>query len=106
MATTDNTENKLPGGDAAGGVWRGYTIDELKYRRAVALVKLEMQKGRLAESFNATTGALAETRSKILGGGGGKRFAGKLKYINYLIIGYKSVRTAIGLWRSFKGKKR
>ena len=36
----------------------------------------------------------------------GKRFTGKLKYFNYLIIGYKSVRTAINLWRSFKGKRR
>lgn len=101
---TESTENKLIDGNAKQE-WRGYTIDELKYLRAVALVKLEMQKGRLAESFKAATGSLAETKSRLLGTKG-KRFTGKLKYFNYLIIGYKSVRTAINLWRSFKGKRR
>ena len=101
---TESTENKLIDGNAKQE-WRGYTIDELKYRRAVALVKLEMQKGRLAESFKAATGSLAETKIAPA------RYKGqtvyrKLKYFNYLIIGYKSVRTAINLWRSFKGKRR
>ncbi len=103
MATSNNTENKLI--TTQGEAWKGYTIDELKYHRAVSLVKLEMQKARLAESFTAVTGTLAETRSRIFGSSG-KRFDGKLKFVNYLILGYKSMKTAVNLWNSFKRKRR
>lgn len=85
--------------------WKGYTIDELKYHRAVALVKLELHKGALAKSVTTTTETISATRNRIFGGTG-KKFSGKLKFLNYIIIGYKSASTAINLWNTFKRKRK
>ncbi len=84
--------------------WKGYSIDELKYHRAVALVKLEIQKESLAQSIGTATGSLTAVRKRIFGQSG-KRFSGKLKFLNYIIIGYKSVHTVIKLWNTFKLKR-
>lgn len=81
--------------------WRGYDIDELRYHRAVALVKLEMQRARLAESAQSVTGAVVAMRDNL----SGKRFSGRLKFLNYIVIGYKSMRTVVGLWNTFKRKR-
>ena len=77
---TDHTRNKLIDTDDAK--WRGYSIDELKYRRAVALVKLEMQKTMLAGSVKSVTNSISDTKARLLGATG-KRFEGKLKFVNY-----------------------
>ncbi len=100
---TDHTRNKLIDTDDAK--WRGYSIDELKYRRAVALVKLEMQKTMLAGSVKSVTNSISDTKARLLGATG-KRFEGKLKFVNYLVVGYKSMRMAMNLWNTFKSKKK
>ena len=46
MTDTNNT-NK-----GSSTAWNGVTIEELKYMRAVALVKLEMQKELLKNKYN------------------------------------------------------
>ena len=82
--------------------WKGYDIDELRFHRAVALVKLEVQRAKLAESAQTVTGALSAARNNIAG----KRFTGRLKFLNYIIVGYKSMCAVIGLWNTFKRNKR
>ena len=99
MATmTDNTRSCLPA--AAGEKWHGYTIDELRHRRAVSLVRLEMQKAMLAGSFKSATGALSVAKQQLTG-----NIDGKLKFANYLLIGYKSVKVAMKMWNTFKRSK-
>lgn len=103
MATID-TENRLTADDEKLQ-WKGCTIDELRYRRALTLVKLEMQKSRLSESFGAVTGKITAARTGITGLLGG-RFDGKWKFLNYVVMGYRSMRIAMDLWGIFRRKKR
>ena len=48
-----STQKLLPAKDAPGmKKWSGYTLDELRYRRAINHVKMEMEKERVMLSAN------------------------------------------------------
>lgn len=66
----------------------------------MSLIRLEMQKTMLAGSFKSATGALSVAKQQLTG-----NIDGKLKFANYLLIGYKSMKTAMKLWNSFKKSK-
>ncbi|MGM9804727.1 MAG: hypothetical protein ACI308_11200 [Muribaculaceae bacterium] len=77
--------------------WGGYTIDELRYRRMVTLVKLESQKALLANRIKpvkkpaSSKGVLGFTGSLI------KRISGKMNIVDYLLIGYNISRFMLKL---------
>lgn len=78
--------------------WRGYTLDELRYRRALTSVAVEIEKDRMAR---ALSGAVPNV---LRGGRGSRRFMlskifGALSYMDYLVLGWR-------LLRKLKGHKR
>lgn len=85
-------------------VWNGYTIDELKYQRAIALVKLELQKEVLENSVKGLNASVITTNNKYLSSIFKGKFTGKLRYVNYLITGYKVSKMFMYLWKSFRKK--
>ena len=64
--------------------WKGYTIDELRYQKALALLKLEVQK----ERFSLMKTRLVSFPDTGVGKMFGKLFSSS-KAITYVIAGYK-----------------
>ena len=96
-----NVEKTVTGEELA---WKGYTIDELKYQRAIALVKLELQKEMLVNSVKGLRASGITTNNKYLSSILNGRFTGKLRYVNYLVAGYKVSKMFMYLWKSFRKK--
>ncbi len=80
--------------------WKGYTLDDLRYERAVALARLEIQKEKLAMSAS-------EMRSGVPGIAGGGilgKLMGSLNYLDYAILAFRTFRFVSKRFRSFRKK--
>ncbi len=84
--------------------WNGYTVDELKYHRAIALVKLELQKEVLGNAMKVMNTSVMTTNNKYISSIFNGKFSGKLRYVNYLVAGYKVSKMFMYLWKSFRKK--
>lgn len=68
--------------------WSGYTLDELRYRRAVTLARIEVQKEKLrlgAADMRAGSGPFSS--AGIAG-----KIMGSLNYLDYIILAFKASR--------------
>lgn len=74
---------------------KGYTIDELRYRRAYALAKYEMVKYQTLEDVKRFGGGFS-TRGGIVG-----RLLGSLNYLDYAMLAFQ-VGKRIFKWRKKK----
>ena len=76
--------------------WKGMTIDELRLRRAVALVRKEMGKERMAVTVEGLKGRVADNGVR------GLLFNDKtitgLKTADYVLLGWKLARSLLKLW--------
>lgn len=78
--------------------WKGYTLDELRYRRALVEARTEIEKYRLS----AMAGQLKE-RSGFFGSNSlFSRVAGAISYAEYAILAYRMARKVIPLFRRKK----
>lgn len=96
------TQNKLQNnGSASGGTnqqeWRGYTLEELRYQRALAAIRCEIGNEKLKSSVaNVQNGIKSNGlrsvffSSNVLSG---------LKFADYLILGFKLSRLVSKLWK-------
>ncbi len=96
-----NTNN--PSLTDAAEVWEGYTLDELRMKRALAAVKAEVGKGRISSR-------LSQARTQVEEGGirsiifSGNVLSG-LKAVDYVILGYKTSKIAWRLWNKLSGRR-
>lgn len=73
--------------------WQGYTLDQLRFRRMVAMAKAEIGKSHLeAQAKQMAGGSLM--KSPML-----SKLAGALSYIDYAMLAFRLGRT---LFRVFK----
>lgn len=101
-----NQENNLASQSVE--TFNGYTLDEIKYQRALVALKAEFCKEKIISEFNTTK------KNSIVGrfqSGDGiglfksgifNKMAKSLNYIDYLLVGtaaYKSVRSIMSLFR-------
>lgn len=81
--------------------WKGYTLDELRYRRAMALVRREVGRSQL-------DAAMGELKTRVSDNGIRGFFASnsllkKMKLTDYLLLGFKLSNAVYKLW--FKKKR-
>lgn len=81
--------------------WKGYTLKELEYQKAIALVRMEMQKERIRATKDLVVSSYASKNAMfgILG-----KFASDESLLNKAIIGYSIFKTARRIFRKFKKK--
>lgn len=82
--------------------WNGYTLEEMQYMRAKVLLRKELQKEKLASTFQEML-----SQDVIPGGVTGgltKRLFGKITVVDYLLIGFKLSKT-LGKWWKYFHKK-
>ena len=80
--------------------WKGYTLDELRYRRALVGARMEIEKYRL----NALTEQYRRMPQRLSGSGSLLgRVLGAFSYAEYAIVGFKLVR---GIMKLFRKRRR
>lgn len=95
----------LPPHDPASSArrWNGYTIDDLRYRRAVNQVKTEMIREQLMSKVSRVT------NFKALGALGGNKLLGKIlsgfSMLDYGILAFQGVKQATRLYHLMKRRK-
>lgn len=91
--TDDSTENK--------NVWNGVTIEELKFMRATALIRLEMQKELLKKKTGETLPFGMSSSHGVIG-----NINRNLTFVQKAILFVKGVRLATGIVSFFKSSKK
>lgn len=77
--------------------WRGYNLDELRYRRALTEVAIEIERDRISQSIsNAVPNAL---KGRSSGTSMMSRVFGALNYVDYAVLGWKLIKMIKGLRR-------
>lgn len=84
-----NSENDVNAAQPAQNEqpWAGYGVDELRYRRALALVRLEAQKATIVERFKPKKKPQAERTFGMMSGLF-QRIQSKLTFVDYVLLGY------------------
>lgn len=78
--------------------WRGYTLDELRFQRAVNLARLEIQKERLAAHIHGV-----QSSSGLSGANGWLgRIFNSFSYFEYGILAFRLVKRAISTIRKIR----
>ena len=83
--------------------WKGYSIDELRYQRALATIKCELEKDKLKSAFatikqGGLPMAFGGNRSGLL-----SRVLGALDIADYSLIAFKLGRRIYKLFNRKKG---
>ena len=80
--------------------WEGYTLEQLRFHRALALIKLENEKAilthkvnRQLEQFKSNTSATSVTGNVL------KLISGRLKWVDYALIGFNIAKLVTRLRR-------
>lgn len=81
--------------------WRGYTLEEMRYKRAASLARCVIARQVLADRFTSVvkpvgTGLPGRAISLV------SAFSGNLKTMQYIVLGYKLSKTVLSLWRRFR----
>lgn len=74
--------------------FKGYDIDQLRYRRAYLLARCEIEKMRLT----ARTDSMRSGVTKLSGSGMVSRVLHGLNYMDYAFLAYKVVKKAVKLF--------
>ena len=85
----------------SSGNWKGYTIEDIRYQKALALLKIEMQKERLAAIKDDAMASVSQNRW-------GKVISSVSSYKNvfaYMITGYKLYKAVSKLRNRLSRKK-
>lgn len=75
--------------------WQGYTIDELRYQRALNSARLEIQKERLLNEVETMKGTFGVMQPSGIFG----KMLKSLNFIDYGIIAFQTVRRVSALFR-------
>lgn len=78
--------------------WQGYTIDELRYQRALTSARLEIQKERLLNSFDTMRGTFGTMQPTGIVG----KMLKSLSLIDYGIIAFRLFNRVSAITRSFR----
>lgn len=78
--------------------WHGYTIDELRYQRALTSARMEIQKERLTNQFNTLKGSFGMVEGKGIMG----KMLHSLNYLDYALLAFHTVRRVSGMFRKRK----
>lgn len=91
-----NTEIK----ESVVDTWKGVTMEELKFMRASALIRLEIQKEYLVRKANETLPMSVSSPVGLLSG-----MAGKMSMLQKVLFVIKGIKLAINFVSLFRKKR-
>ena len=93
-------ETKVPSQQPVDGLkpWAGYTLDDLRYRRAVNQVKMEMER----ERFMARTTKIVNRQQNMFGGGVVKKIFTGFSILDYAMLAIQTGKQIRKIYRFFR----
>ena len=80
--------------------WKGYTLDELRYQRALVSARVEIQKERIVAEVEKIREGAGFTGSGSIWG----RMFSSLSYVEYAILAYRLINRLSRTVHSFRRK--
>ncbi len=77
--------------------WRGYTLDELRYRQALTEVAIDIEKDRISHSISDAVPNAIKSGSR--GSSMISKALGALSYVDYAVLGWRLIKMIRGLRR-------
>lgn len=77
--------------------WKGYDIEELRYRRAYIAARADIEKERIAASMRQNFSSSSPMASGLLG-----KLLGSLTYFDYGVIAFRLGKRVLSLVRSLR----
>ena len=77
--------------------WKGLTLEELRFRRAMALVRCQLSREAMVEDVKEQVNTNG-VRSLLFS----NKTTMRLKKVDMLLLGFKAARTIYGLWRKMR----
>lgn len=98
MENTNNKSTAAPR-QAEEVVWRGFTLEEIQYQKALTLVRIEMQKERLIAMKSKVAESVVPTTvlSGIM-----EKFSTNKGIIAYAFAGFKLYKIIKGIYQKFR----
>lgn len=81
--------------------WTGYTLDELKYRRAYLAARKELEKERLLHNVSQLRGAAGTTTMNVF-----KKVSSGIPLLNYGLLAFNIGSKAWKMIRRFRPKRK
>lgn len=88
--------NKLVKHDFETKTWRGYSLEELRYRRALNEVAIEIEKDKIKRQISDSL-PRNDTGATML-----SRALGALTYMDYVILAFRLIARLSKLYRAWK----
>lgn len=82
--------------------WSGYTLDEIRYRRALILARIEIEKERIGMGAREIYSSKLTRMPGVRGSGIISRLLSALTMADYAVIGIKLIRKISAIYRSSK----
>lgn len=79
--------------------WNGYTLDEIIYRKAITMTRLEIQKESISQKIQSV---IPQEGTYNIGKTILNNFIGKLSTVEYIMIGFKIAMKVAKLWKKWK----
>ena len=100
MAINQNNATPAATPEGTQPEWQGYTLEQLRFQRALALIKLENEKAVLAQKANQKIEQFkSNTSAKGVTGNIFKMISGRLKWVDYALIGFNIAKLVTRLRR-------
>lgn len=77
--------------------WRGYTLDELRYERVIALTRIEIEKAKMLDAAEQTRDSLP-----LIGRSAATSMIRSISLLDYVILAVKLYRKIAPLFRKKK----
>lgn len=81
--------------------WKGYDLDQLRYRRAYVLARSEIERIRLMSRYESLRSGLPSIKTS----GVASRMLKGLSYMDYAFLAYKAVTKAMKLFGRRRHRK-
>ncbi len=78
--------------------WKGYTLSELRFQRALTLVRMDMASERLKRSSQIFDTHL----NQVVAGNIFLRLFSNINFAEYAAIGIRTLRTVVRFWQAFR----
>lgn len=83
--------------------WRGYSLEELRYQRALTAVRVEMEKEKLMHRVNElkrNVPTMSVSKSGLMG-----KVMKSLNYVDYVVLAFGLGRAASRFFKMFRRSK-
>ena len=83
------------------GKWKGYTLSELRFQRALTLVRMDI----VADRLRSQTQRFDNQLNSIMSGNIFLRLFSNINFAEYAVVAVRTIRTVVRFWKNIHTPK-